>query len=52
MIVILFMLLNNFLFVWIGICVDLVFLYVCVFFVVWLGIDYFYKNCGVFKGFM
>ncbi|EAC6074596.1 CDP-diacylglycerol--glycerol-3-phosphate 3-phosphatidyltransferase, partial [Listeria monocytogenes] len=27
-------------------------LYVCAFFAVWSGIDYFYKNRGVFKGSM
>ncbi|MBC1521051.1 CDP-diacylglycerol--glycerol-3-phosphate 3-phosphatidyltransferase [Listeria aquatica] len=44
--------LNNFPFAWTGIRVDLIFLYVCAFFAVWSGIDYFYKNRGVFKGSM
>ncbi|EAE1293281.1 TPA: CDP-diacylglycerol--glycerol-3-phosphate 3-phosphatidyltransferase [Listeria monocytogenes] len=52
MIAIPLMLLNNFPFAWTGIRVDLVFLYVCAFFAVWSGIDYFYKNRGVFKGSM
>lgn len=52
MIAIPLMLLHNFPFAWSGIRVDLIFLYVCVFFAVWSGIDYFYKNRGVFKGSM
>ncbi|MHC5252494.1 CDP-diacylglycerol--glycerol-3-phosphate 3-phosphatidyltransferase [Listeria kieliensis] len=52
MIAIPLLLLNNFPFAWTGIRVDLIFLYVCAFFAVWSGIDYFYKNRGVFKGSM
>ncbi|EUJ31828.1 CDP-diacylglycerol--glycerol-3-phosphate 3-phosphatidyltransferase [Listeria floridensis FSL S10-1187] len=52
MIAIPLMFLNNFPFAWTGIRVDLIFLYVCAFFAVWSGIDYFYKNRGVFKGSM
>lgn len=52
MIAIPLMLLHNFPFAWTGIRVDLIFLYVCAFFAVWSGIDYFYKNRGVFKGSM
>ncbi|WP_239254100.1 CDP-diacylglycerol--glycerol-3-phosphate 3-phosphatidyltransferase [Listeria ilorinensis] len=44
--------LDNFPFAWTGIRVDLIFLYVCAFFAVWSGIDYFYKNRGIFKGSM
>ncbi|WP_163652890.1 CDP-diacylglycerol--glycerol-3-phosphate 3-phosphatidyltransferase [Listeria sp. PSOL-1] len=52
MIAIPLMLLNNFPFAWSGIRVDLIFLYVCAFFAVWSGIDYFYRNRGIFKGSM
>ncbi|WP_137657289.1 CDP-diacylglycerol--glycerol-3-phosphate 3-phosphatidyltransferase [Listeria newyorkensis] len=52
MIAIPLLLLNNWPFEWTGIRIDLVFLYVCAFFTVWSGWDYFYKNRNIFKGSM
>jgi CDP-diacylglycerol--glycerol-3-phosphate 3-phosphatidyltransferase len=52
MIAIVLLYLNNWPFALVGIPVDQIMLYICLFFTVYSGVDYFVKNGSVFKGSM
>jgi len=52
MIAIIFLLLNNVPFYWLGIPFAQIMLYVCLIFTIYSGVDYFAKNTAVFKGSM
>ena len=52
MFAIIFLLLNNMPFSAVGLPVDKILLYACLFFTVYSGVDYFMKNKNIFKGSM